>query len=129
MPDQSKPPFHTSPQLWEKLKPLAQQMRHTPTLAEEVLWQQLRNRRVQGAKFRRQYAIERFIVDFVCLERQLVIEVDGNIHKRQQEVDAIRQEFLEAQGFQVLRFANDEVLQSLDSVLNVIHETLSQLQR
>ncbi len=128
MPDESKPPFHTSPQLWEKLKPLAREMRQTPTRAEEMLWQRLRNRHVLRAKFRRQYAIERFIVDFACLEYCLVIEVDGSIHEQQQEADAVRQEFLEAQGFRVLRFGNDEVLQSLDSVLDVIHETLAQLQ-
>ncbi|MCZ7540238.1 MAG: DUF559 domain-containing protein [Anaerolineae bacterium] len=128
MTDEYRLPFHASPQLWEKLKPLAREMRHAHTLAEDVLWQRLRNRRIQGAKFRRQYAIERFIVDFVCLDHCLVIEVDGSVHEQQQEVDAIRQEFLEEQGFRVLRFTNDEVLRSLEGVLDVVHETLAQLQ-
>ncbi len=87
-------------------------MRHVPTPAEDMLWQQLRNRHLHGAKFRRQYAIERF-VDFACLEYRLVIEVDGSIHEQQQEIDAIRQEFLEALGFRVLRFTIAEVLHRL----------------
>jgi very-short-patch-repair endonuclease len=116
--------FHTPPELWERLKPLARQMRHDPTPAENALWQRLRNRRLAGAKFRRQYTIERFIVDFVCLEQRLIIEVDGNIHEQQQEYDAVRQAFLEAQGFRVLRFTNGDVLQSPDAVLEVIGEAL-----
>lgn len=120
-----KPIFHAPPELWAKPKHLARQMRHKSTPSEAALWQRLRNRRVVGAKFRRQYAIERFIVDFVCLEHTLIIEVDGSIHEHQQEYDVIRQLFLEAQGFRVLRFTNGEVLQSLDAVVEVIGEALS----
>lgn len=119
-----EPKFHAPPELWDRLKPLARQMRHEPTPAENALWQRIRNRRVAGAKFRRQYAIERFIVDFVCLEHRLIIEVDGSIHEQQQEYDAVRQAFLEAQGFRVLRFTNGEVLQALDAVVEVIGEGL-----
>ena len=115
--------FHTPPELWEKLKPLAQQMRHEPTPAEDALWQRLRNRRLD-VKFRRQYTIERFIADFVCLEHRLIIEVDGEIHEHQQAYDALRQTFLEAQGFRVLRFTNGDVLQSPDAVLEVISSAL-----
>jgi very-short-patch-repair endonuclease len=120
-----KPRFHAPPELWEKLKPLARQMRHEPTPAEDALWQRVRNRRVGGAKFRRQYAIERFIVDFVCLEQRLIIEVDGGIHEQQQEYDAIRQAFLEAQGFRVLRFSNGDVLQFPDAVAEAIGDALA----
>ena len=124
MTNNPQSPFHTPPELWEKLKPLARQMRHEPTPAEDALWQRLRNRRVAGAKFRRQYSIERFIVDFVCLERRLIIEVDGAVHEQQQDYDAVRQAFLEAQGFCLLRFSNGEVLQSLDAVVEAIGEKL-----
>lgn len=114
------PFFHAPPELWAKLKPLAREMRQKPTHAEDHLWQHLRNRRAGGAKFRRQYPIERFIVDFVCLERRLIVEVDGDIHDHQQDYDAVRQEFLEAQGFRVLRFSNEAVLSSVDAVIAVI---------
>ncbi len=124
MSENSNGPFHTPPELWKKLKPLARQMRHEPTPAESALWERLRNRRIARAKFRRQYAIERFIVDFVCLELRLIIEVDGDIHALQTEYDAARQSFLESQGFCVLRFNNGDVLQSLDAVVTVIGETL-----
>ena len=122
--DEDTPKFHASPELWAKLKPLARQMRHEPTAAEDALWQRVRGRHVQGAKFRRQYVIERFVVDFVCLEHRLIIEVDGDIHEQQPEYDAIRQTFLEAQGFHVLRFSNDEVLQATDHVIKAIGEAL-----
>lgn len=120
-----KPKYHTTPKLWEKLKPLARQMRHKPTPAEDALWQRLRNRGVGGAKFRRQYAIGRFIVDFVCLEHRLIIEVDGSIHEQQREYDAVRQAFLEAQGFRVLRFTNGDVLQFPDAVVEAIGDALA----
>ena len=116
--------FDTPPTLWAKLKPLARQMRHQSTPAEDVLWQRLRNRRVQGAKFRRQYAIDRFIADFCCLEARLIVEVDGAIHDYTPEEDAVRQAFLEHQGFRVLRFTNGDVIQSLDAVLERIGEVL-----
>jgi|SRR5690606_4283333 len=112
------------PELWEKLKPLARQMRQAPTPAEDVLWQRLRNRQLKNAKFRRQRAIERFIVDFYCDAANLVIEVDGEIHQYTAEEDRLRQDYLEALGLRVLRFSNDEVLNNLDAVLEQIAEVL-----
>ncbi|MEW6491236.1 MAG: endonuclease domain-containing protein [Cyanobacteriota bacterium] len=112
--------WQTSPELWEKLKPLARQMRHEPTLAEKQLWQKLRNKQLLGFKFRRQHSIDRFIADFYCAEVGLVVEVDGSIHDYTQEEDALRQEFLESLGLRVLRFSNAEVLNSIDGVLEVI---------
>ncbi|MBZ0317730.1 MAG: endonuclease domain-containing protein [Anaerolineae bacterium] len=122
MDDPTLTPFDTSPELWEELKPLARQMRHEPTLAESKLWQELRNRRCCNAKFRRQHAIERFIVDFCCLEAMVIIEVDGPIHEYTPEQDATRQAYLEALGFVVLRFMNDEVLSEMRGVLERIAE-------
>ncbi len=77
--------WHTHPDLWEKLKPLARQMRTQPTPAEDILWQHLRNRQLLGYKFRRQHSIERFIVDFFCNQAGLVIEVDGPIQQYQKQ--------------------------------------------
>jgi very-short-patch-repair endonuclease len=124
MSQKDSDPFHTAPELWRKLKPLARQMRHEPTFAEDRLWQQLRNRRLGGAKFRRQYTIDRFIVDFYCPEARLVVEVDGAIHEYTQEEDAIRQAFIESLGMRVLRFTNAEVIQSIAGVLERIGEAL-----
>src|SRR5260221_2218105 len=102
------------PKLWEKLKPLARQMRSEPTPAEVALWERLRGRKVAGCKFRRQHAIGKFIVDFYCLEKQLVVEVDGPIHEYTQEEDAVRQEFLESLGLKVVRVSNDEVFGGME---------------
>jgi very-short-patch-repair endonuclease len=86
--------WYTTPELWEKLKPLARQKRKEPTHAEKLLWQHLRNRQLRGFKFRRQHSIERFIVDFYCAEGGLVLEVDGPFHDYQPEEDKIRETFL-----------------------------------
>jgi len=116
--------WRTEPQLWEKLKPLARQMRKEPTEAEELLWQRLRNHQLSGFKFRRQHSIERFIVDFYCSEAGLVIEIDGPIHQYQKEEDFIRQAYIESQGFRLLRFSNDDVLNKLDTVIQQIINAL-----
>ena len=119
-----KLPANTTPDLWEKLKPLARQMRREPTEAEHRLWQRLRDRQVMNCKFRRQHAIERFIVDFYCAEAGLVVEVDGPIHEYSLEQDVVRQGFLESMGLHVLRFRNDDVLANLDGVIERIVEVL-----
>ena len=117
--------WSTSSELWEKLKPLAREKRHDPTPPESRLWNHLRGKNLRGAKFRRQHTIERFIVDFFCAEAKLVIEVDGDIHQYTVIEDAVRQEFLESLGLRIIRFTNDEVLQSTENVLtniaNVLH--------
>jgi very-short-patch-repair endonuclease len=112
--------WKASSELWQKLKPLAREMRAVPTAAEDALWQRLRNRGVGGMKFRRQHAIERFVVDFYCSEARLVVEVDGEIHEYTREQDAARQEFLEQQGLRVLRFSNADVRTNIDAVLSKI---------
>lgn len=117
---ESRVPWRTPPELWEKLRPLARQMRREPTPAEDRLWQRLRKRQVLRLKFRRQHAIDRFIVDFYCAEAGLVVEIDGPIHAYRQEEDSVRQEFLESLGLRVLQFRNQEVLDSLDGVVDQI---------
>jgi very-short-patch-repair endonuclease len=98
----------------------ARTLRHDQTEAEEVLWQELRDRRLRGIKFRRQTPMSRFIFDFYCPAAKLVIEVDGSVHDQQQERDAARTAELEARGFRVIRIRNEEIFQSLPSVLDRI---------
>jgi very-short-patch-repair endonuclease len=102
----------------------ARNLRKAQTDAERVLWQQLRNRQLSGAKFKRQYGMGRYIVDFICLESKLIVEVDGGQHAEQHEYDAQRTAWLEAQGFKVLRFWNNEVLSETAVVLEVIMREL-----
>ena len=85
-------------------------LRQHSTNAELALWMRLRNRQLAGCKFRRQVPIGKYIVDFVCFERKMVIEVDGGHHQEQARYDTDRTTWLESQGFQVLRFWNHEVL-------------------
>jgi very-short-patch-repair endonuclease len=112
--------WQTSPEIWQKLKPLARQMRTELTLAEKQLWQRLKNKQLVGFKFRRQQLIDRFIVDFYCHEVKLVIEVDGEIHNYTQVEDAIRQEFLESLGLRVVKFKNEDVFLKIEGVLEEI---------
>ncbi len=81
-------------------------MRKAPTSAEALMWRFLRGRRLEGLKFRRQATVGPYIVDFVCLYHRLVVELDGPFHDP--ERDAVRDAFLNGQGFRVLRFANAE---------------------
>jgi very-short-patch-repair endonuclease len=98
----------------------ARKLRKAMTPAEQTLWEQLRSRRLQGLKFRRQHPVGRFIVDFYCAEHRLVIELDGDIHQGQQEYDQARTETLQGYGYRVLRFSNDMVLQHIERVLEMI---------
>jgi very-short-patch-repair endonuclease len=114
----------TRPDLWQRLKPVARQMRHESTDAERCLWVHLRGKQLKGFKFRRQHAFERFIIDFYCAEAKLVIEVDGPTHDYSQQEDAIRQEFIESLGFCILRLTNEQVLNHCQDVLRAIDKSL-----
>ncbi len=98
----------------------ARELRRPQTPAEAKLWQRLRRRQLGGLYFRRQHPIDRFIVDFYCARARLVIEVDGDVHALQQEYDAARTDQIEALGYRVLRFTNNEVFRQLDAVLEHI---------
>jgi very-short-patch-repair endonuclease len=102
----------------------ARQLRKSMTDAEQHLWQYLRRRQIHGHKFRRQFPIGHYVVDFVCLEQKLVIEIDGGQHSRQQEYDARRTGFLESHDFRVIRFWNNEVLTETEAVLGIVEEAL-----
>jgi very-short-patch-repair endonuclease len=100
----------------------ARQLRNHLTPAESHLWQALKNRQLNGLRFRCQHPIGRFILDFYCPSCKLAIEVDGEIHSEQVDRDAARTEQLEAYGYRVLRFSNEEVLNNLNRVLETIKE-------
>ncbi len=98
------------------------ELRKQSTKPEQKLWPRLRNRQVNGCKFRRQHPLGPFVVDFCCIERALIVEIDGDVHAFQESADSGRQAYLEALGYRVVRFANSEVLENLDGVLEAIFE-------
>jgi very-short-patch-repair endonuclease/TusA-related sulfurtransferase len=102
----------------------ARALRRDQTDAERRLWRRLRDRQIEGAKFRRQHPVGPFIADFCCPERGLVIEVDGGQHAERAEADDRRTAFLVRHGYRVLRFWSNEVLQQMDAVLTRIAEAL-----
>jgi very-short-patch-repair endonuclease len=92
--------------------PVVKKLRENATDAERKLWHLLRRKQVAGLRFRRQYPLGPYIVDFVCLPARLIIEVDGGQHADHVERDTMRTAWLESQGFRVIRFWNNEVLSS-----------------
>ncbi len=102
----------------------ARELRKNPTQAESVLWKHLRYRQLDGHKFRRQVSIGPYIADFVSLENRLIIEVDGGHHPDQEIYDAERTIWLQSQGFRVLRFWNNQVLQDIEGVKEAILKAL-----
>jgi very-short-patch-repair endonuclease len=104
--------------------PLARRLRAQSTSAEEILWRELRGRRFEGRKFRRQMPIHGYVVDFCCYEVRLTVEIDGAHHSDQPLADAERRQAIEANGFLELRFTNDEVKERLAWVLTEIQRAL-----
>ena len=93
----------------------ARELRHEMTYAEKRLWQYLRNGQLDGALFRKQHAVDTYIVDFFCAKSRLVIEVDGDSHAEQLEYDAARTQWLSEQHhYRVLRFTNEDVLRNIE---------------
>jgi very-short-patch-repair endonuclease len=111
----------TTPRLLRNAKAL----RKNQTEAEQRLWYHLRAHRFEGAKFKRQKPIGPFIVDFVCMECRLVVELDGGQHADEVDYDARRDAWLAAQGYKVLRFWNNQVMRELPAVLERIGEALA----
>jgi very-short-patch-repair endonuclease len=103
-----------------EIRQRSRELRHPLTPAEASLWSVLRSRDLGAYKFRRQHPIGHFIVDFYCAEAKLVIEVDGDIHASQEAYDAARSEWLQTQGYTVIRFKNREVWERLDDVIGEI---------
>jgi very-short-patch-repair endonuclease len=124
----AKRPYQTArPGLWGKLGIVAKGMRHKPTAAESRLWQQVRGDKL-GANFRRQHVIDRFVVDYVCLSAQLIVEVDGGIHRDpdQAAYDAERTQGLAALGYRLVRYPNEQVLGDMTTVLKDLRAKLAE---
>ena len=98
----------------------ARELRQPQTPAEQRLWARLRDRQLGEFKFRRQHPIGRFIVDFCCADRQLVVEIDGDSHAEQVEYDQARTEWLCEQGYSVIRFSNQAVWRQIEAVIEAI---------
>ncbi len=107
-----------------ELEQAAWRLRQNLTPAEARLWRSLRNRQLEGLRFRCQHPVGRFILDFYCPSQKLVIEVDGGVHDEQAEYDAARTEQLEAYGYRVLRFTNEAVMADLNGVLEEIRRAV-----
>jgi 5-methyltetrahydrofolate--homocysteine methyltransferase len=115
------------PQFYNLLKDFVKEHRSNPTQTESILWECLKSKKIENYKFRRQHIIGRYITDFVCLKKRLIIEVDGLIHQLPEvkENDEFRQAWLESQGFKVIRFTNSEIIGDLDNVISKIEITLN----
>ena len=116
--------WRTNGPLWQILRPQARGMRTEATSAEALLWTRLRKSQVCGVRFRRQHALNRYVVDFFCPAVRLVVEVDGPIHDFQDDADGQRQSVLEKQGFRFLRFTNASIENDLDQVVREIEQAV-----
>ncbi|AGK58426.1 hypothetical protein HYPDE_33768 [Hyphomicrobium denitrificans 1NES1] len=105
---------------------VARSLRKNRTGAERELWSRFRELKQAGFKFRQQAPIDRFIVDFVCFAKRLIVEVDGATHGTESETlqDSDRQQYLVQQGFRVVRFLNDDVFRNVDGVMDTIIQEL-----
>ena len=121
------PKFQTARKsMYSALKELAEENRKNQTESEEILWQQLRGKQLEDYKFRRQHIIDEFIVDFVCLDKKLIVEIDGSYHQKPEiiEADKLRTESLESLDFKVIRYKNEQITTDIQSVLDSIKHEL-----
>jgi|SRR6266567_1052859 len=111
--------MHIKSKISEKILARTKTLRKKQTPQEVILWSRLRANKLHGLKFRRQHSLGKYIVDFVCLDEKLIIELDGWQHKeeKQERYDIVRTEFLESCGFCVLRFWNNDVNANLNGVI------------
>jgi very-short-patch-repair endonuclease len=100
----------------------ARELRQNSTDTERLLWKHLRAKRFEGLKFRRQEPIGKYIVDFVSFEKRVIVEVDGSHHIERNKQDDQRTQWLENQGFRILRFWNNDVLKNIQGVIETIHQ-------
>jgi len=108
-----------------RLLQYARDMRRTPTQAEHILWQRLRGRRLGGYKFRRQVGLGPYIVDFLCVECSLIVEIDGGQHASSIAYDAERTRWLDSRGYRVVRYWSNEVIAATDAVLESLLVSLT----
>jgi very-short-patch-repair endonuclease len=100
----------------------ARNLRKKSTEAERHLWKKLRSKQFMGLKFRRQQPVGEFIVDFICFERKIIIEVDGSQHLSSADYDRKRDHWLESQGFTIFRFFNNEILSNISGVMECLYK-------
>ena len=114
-----------APDRYQLLKMFAKKNRQYSTEAERILWNHLRSKNL-WFKFNRQHIVGDYIVDFICIEKALVIEVDGGYHSEpcQKEDDETRTRYLESKGFKVIRFTNEEILFNIESVINKVYNLI-----
>ena len=110
-----------------KLYEYAKELRKDGTRAEELLWQRIRSKQIAGLKFRRQHPLDKFIADFYCHEKKLVIELDGGVHNNREnkQADEGRTYELHELNITVIRFRNEEVIENIEEVINTIIEIAS----
>ena len=114
----------------EGLKPLARNLRNEGTKGEAILWfYALKAKNMYGYQFNRQFPIGNYIVDFICRKLNLIIEIDGNSHLSKSESDRDRQDYLERQGYVILRFSEGEVVHRLDDVVEKISYAVESLEQ
>ena len=125
---ESEPGYVTnSIEQWNSVIGFAKENRQASTEVENILWQAVRNRKLNGHKFRRQHPVAGYIPDFICIEKKLIVEIDGGYHNEdeQKTFDAARVEWLSEHGYRMIRFTNDEVLIQLPNVLQQLGKALS----
>ena len=120
--------FNSSLEEWRNTLSFAKENRKDLTEAEAIIWEKIRDRNIDGFKFRRQHPIAGYIPDFVCFEKRLIIEIDGEYHddEEQKSFDAARQNWLKENGFEMLRFTNKDVKTNLKELLKNISQTLKE---
>ncbi|MEK7183658.1 MAG: endonuclease domain-containing protein [Patescibacteria group bacterium] len=104
-------------------------MRKNPTFTEKIFWQQVRGKQISGYKIRRQHPIDKYVVDFYCARFHLIIEIDGDVHRIPECMakDTIRTDYFFANGYQLIRFTNNQILNDLPKVLLALKQRLVQL--
>jgi adenine-specific DNA-methyltransferase len=116
--------LHHPAKLPEDIRAYAREMRGQMPDAEALLWQLLRSRRLAGMKFRQQHPVGRYILDFYCVEKKIGIELDGGQHTEAVAYDQRREDWLRAQGIQVLRFWNNQMLAETEAVMEAIYRAV-----
>lgn len=111
------------------VKDICKTLRKNQTEVEKLLWQELRNNKLNGYKFRRQYSIGRYIADFYCSSARLVIEIDGKIHDgfERREYDLIREQEIKSRQINIIRFSNEDIYNDIKNVKSEIHIALQKL--
>ena len=107
------------------MKEILKHLRKNQTQIEKIIWKELKNRKFMNLKFRRQYPINNFILDFYCAELKLGIEIDGKIHDKQKEYDSFREDLLKEKNIKIIRATNEEILNDIHILLNKIKSFIS----